>query len=124
MENFVPHHHHHHHHHQIPLLSSLLLSSPLLSGTQQGPTAEGEDAEAEKPTEPVPSASATTLSDTALEIWLRPWAVVPDWEGQRNVLGVLRDELTTLQELTALEAQPVEASGTGRSAGRSAGESI
>ena len=37
---------------------------------------------------------------------------MPDWEGQRNVLGVLWDELTTLQELTALEAQPVEASGT------------
>ena len=63
--------------------------------------------------EPVPSASATTLSDKAIAIWLTDAPLkVPSWEGKCDALAVLRDELSIVQELAALQQQAVEHSGT------------
>ena len=62
--------------------------------------------------EPVPSKDAMILTDTALATWMGPWVRVEAWEGQCDVLAVLRDELTIVQELEVLEQQPVEHSGT------------
>ena len=47
------------------------------------------------------------LSDTALATWLRQWARWEGWEGKDDVLHVLRDELTAVQEVAALEEEAV-----------------
>ncbi|CAK0870327.1 unnamed protein product, partial [Prorocentrum cordatum] len=62
--------------------------------------------------EPPPSADAKVLSDTALACWLRTWARWSGWEDNADVLHVLRDELTAVQEVDALRHNAAEHSGT------------
>ena len=74
---------------------------------------EGDQPQQEPELEPVPSSSATTLRDTALAIWLQTCLKeVPLFGEEPDLLGVLRDELTTVQELAVLRGQAVAHSGT------------
>ena len=90
-----------------------LVSAAVFRRNSELQSAERKAGEKAPELEPVPSASATTLSDKAIAIWLRCTpARVEAWEGKTDFLAVLRDELSILEELTALGQEVMEHSGT------------